>query len=147
MNILKEGYRNSLYYVTYNGPPNTEYAVYKYAVCSGDERSIIRAIEAGCNIFNYIENPSDNVLAAAIIHDNLFLSSHHKYKGNKILDIAIVKKNTSKFKEYPDDYFTESELEDILSYNSSVYKDIKNKTKRMMLIALDNNPKIIFDME
>lgn len=146
MNTLKEGYQNSLYYVIYNGPPNTLYDNYRYVVISGDETSIIRAIQAKTSIFRYIENPSDSVIAAEILNFGYFANTD-KYKGIKVIDISIVKINAKKLEDYPDNYFTEIELEDIVSYNPDVYEFIKNKTGKMMIEALKSNPEVILDME
>lgn len=146
MNKLKEGYKDSLYRSVHEHYKNTLHIDYNYPVISGDENSIVRAIEWGTHIFPYVINPSDKVIAAGIVH-RVYIPDIDSYKGNKVLDVAIIKREKSKYNDYPDDYFTNDEIMDIISYNPDVLKYIKNKTSNMVALGITRKPSVILDVD
>lgn len=140
MNILKPGYKNKLYYVVYNGPPNTISEEYRRQVTSGNEREIIDAIKAGCHLYDSIENPSEAITCAAIRSDNLFIKKIENPSKNIIM--AMISKSSYLYKEYnPNDtFFTNQEKIELITDNVDVIVFIKNPTDVMMDLAVAIDP-------
>lgn len=146
-NILKPGYEQRLYYVIYNGPPNTIHADYRFPVRSGDEDSISAAIMKGCRIYKYIENPSEKVTIAAIKSGDYFL--YEIKNPSRSIIMAIITKNEYEYKKYDPDgtFFTDKEKLCMIAENSDVIYYIKEPTDEMMDLAIASKPRNLLNVK
>lgn len=145
-NILLLEFYNYLDIEIYNGPPETIEIPYTKPVLSGNEHSIIKALEA-CGplmLFKYIYNPSDNVI---LLYLRKYTYTCLKYikinrKPSKYLVQNAILINGQNFKDYKD-MFSEQEIIKFLEHNPHILQSIDNPTYEMYKIAMSKRGRLI----
>lgn len=147
---LKEGYEGSLIECVYNGPPQSIYKKH-HIRHNYNENDLSEAIIKCSDLMDYIENPTEKLIATYIEHHGtLFLSS--KIEINRNLAIAIIKKEVDNFEKYDKIYnFTDVEILDMFYSRPEMIKYIKNQTYAMCIDAINrivrkNSSKIMTNM-
>lgn len=146
-NILNPKFYDHLYITIYNGPPETIDIPYRSTVISGNEMTIIHALET-CKplvLFQYIENPSDNVILVYLREYKYTCLKNIKInrKPSKYLVQHAILINSKNFEDYKD-MFNEQEIINFLEHNPfDILQHIDNPTYEMYEIALSKRGRLI----
>ena len=133
-NKLKEGFQDTLFYVVYNGPPNTIYNDYRGNM--GTESGLIQGIKLCSGLYNYVINPSEQVTVAHIEHHGIYYLSKDLLITKNIAR-AIVKHDHNKIKEYRD-MFDDTDLIDMMQFNPDILRYVKKQTYEMCRNVIKN---------
>lgn len=149
MNILKSGYERCLQYWSHEIISGPAQAKYVRSVTSGNENQIINAINTGCNLFDYIKNPSEDVICAFIRSE---FYSFHKIEHIKLtykMKIAMICMKPSLYKEYNpnDDHFSDRGKLYLIKENPDVIEYIKNPNDRMIEDAIRLKQNVILKVK
>jgi hypothetical protein len=132
-NKLKDGYKTALYYVVYNGPPNTIYNEYHGNVHT--EEGLINAIKVCDRLYCYIINPSEKVTIAQIKYHGIY-DILKEQKITKNIASAIIHYDHEKFNDYAN-LFTDLEVIAMTKFNPQLVRYVKNQTFKMCNEAID----------
>lgn len=141
-NILTDEFFINLYYVIYKGPPSTIYEKYENIVDT--EESIIKAIKkCGSRLFQFIVNPSDNVINETLKVSKVpsFIFDKLKNPSKQVIQ-TIIELEGSYYQQYKN-LFNENETMKLLEKNPSILKNIEKPTYLMNKVALSNNGLLI----
>lgn len=134
VNGLKKGYQDTLWYVVYNGPPNTICNDYHGDVKT--ERGLIQGVKLCSRLYNYVINPSEQVTVAHIEHHGIYDISKDLLITKNIARAMIIYDH-NQLKNYRD-MFTDDDLIDMLELNPNILRYVKKQTYEMCCNVIKN---------
>lgn len=132
MNVLKPGYESHLDYVIYNGPPNT--ICRQYTKNLNIESNLVEAVTLSPDLFNYIDNPSENVICA-YIERNYYSFKLPQVNITKKIYISLIVQNISNYKKYNYE-LDNDDIMYIVTKNHKFLECIENQSYDMIYNAI-----------